>query len=156
PRRQRVSRRRSIVRRDEAHADQRSQPTSRYAHGPLGCGDRRPRESHSFTRLVPSLAHVAYWRSEISAFPPPGTALTHRFAEGSEALSSALAQRYRIERVLGVGGMAKVWVAEDLRHKRRVAIKVLHPELSAVLGPDRFLKEIELTAALQHPHILPL
>ena len=71
-------------------------------------------------------------------------------------LSSALAGRYRLERELGVGGMATVYLAEDERHHRRVAIKVLHPELSAVLGTERFLKEIELTAGLQHPHILPL
>ena len=71
-------------------------------------------------------------------------------------LTSALADRYRIERELGQGGMATVYLAEDVRHRRKVAIKVLHPELSAVLGPDRFLKEIELTANLQHPHILPL
>jgi eukaryotic-like serine/threonine-protein kinase len=71
-------------------------------------------------------------------------------------LTVALADRYRIERELGQGGMATVYLAEDARHRRRVAIKVLHPELSAVLGSDRFLKEIELTANLQHPHILPL
>jgi serine/threonine-protein kinase len=71
-------------------------------------------------------------------------------------LTAALAGRYRLERVLGAGGMATVWLAEDVRHRRRVAVKVLHPELSAVLGPERFLKEIELTASLQHPHILPL
>jgi eukaryotic-like serine/threonine-protein kinase len=59
-------------------------------------------------------------------------------------------------RELGSGGMATVYLAEDVKHRRNVAIKVLHPELSAVLGPDRFLKEIELTAGLQHPHILPL
>jgi len=73
-----------------------------------------------------------------------------------ERVAAALAERYRLERELGRGGMATVWLAEDLRHHRRVAIKVLHPELSAVLGPERFLKEIELTANLQHPHILPL
>ncbi len=73
-----------------------------------------------------------------------------------ERLSAALTDRYRIERELGAGGMATVYLAEDVRHRRRVAIKVLHPELSAVLGVDRFLKEIELTANLQHPHILPL
>ncbi|HEX9755974.1 MAG TPA: protein kinase [Gemmatimonadales bacterium] len=71
-------------------------------------------------------------------------------------LTAALADRYRIARELGVGGMATVYLAEDLRHRRNVAVKVLHPELTALLGPDRFLKEIELTAALQHPHILPL
>jgi serine/threonine-protein kinase len=69
---------------------------------------------------------------------------------------AALADRYRIDRELGQGGMATVYVAEDVRHRRKVALKVLHPELSAVLGPERFLKEIELTANLQHPHILPL
>ena len=74
----------------------------------------------------------------------------------ADSLVAALADRYRIERELGVGGMATVYLAEDVRHRRRVAVKVLHPELSAVLGSDRFLKEIELTANLQHPHILPL
>jgi eukaryotic-like serine/threonine-protein kinase len=71
-------------------------------------------------------------------------------------LGAAIADRYRIERELGTGGMATVYLAEDVRHRRKVALKVLHPELSAVLGPERFLKEIELTASLQHPHILPL
>ena len=71
-------------------------------------------------------------------------------------LASALADRYRIERELGAGGMATVYLAEDLKHRRKVAIKVLRPELSAVLGGERFLKEIELTASLQHPSILPL
>ncbi|HEY6925468.1 MAG TPA: protein kinase, partial [Steroidobacteraceae bacterium] len=71
-------------------------------------------------------------------------------------LSSALADRYRIERELGQGGMATVYLAEDLKHDRKVAIKVLKPELAAVLGADRFVHEIKTTAALQHPHILPL
>ena len=71
-------------------------------------------------------------------------------------IAVALADRYRIERELGQGGMAIVYLAEDVRHHRRVAIKVLHPQLSAVIGSERFLKEIELTANLQHPHILPL
>jgi tRNA A-37 threonylcarbamoyl transferase component Bud32 len=74
----------------------------------------------------------------------------------AERLAVALADRYRIYRELGQGGMATVYLAEDVRHRRKVALKVLHPELSAVLGPERFLKEIELTASLQHPHILPL
>jgi serine/threonine-protein kinase len=71
-------------------------------------------------------------------------------------LSEALADRYALERELGEGGMATVYLAEDLRHRRKVAIKVLRPELAAVIGADRFLKEIETTASLQHPHILPL
>jgi len=71
-------------------------------------------------------------------------------------LSTALADRYRIERQLGAGGMATVYLAQDLKHDRQVAIKVLKPELAAVLGADRFVQEIKTTAALQHPHILPL
>ena len=71
-------------------------------------------------------------------------------------LASALADRYRLERELGQGGMATVYLAEDLKHGRKVAIKVLHPELSAVIGGDRFLAEIKVTASLQHPHILGL
>ncbi|MEP6765149.1 MAG: protein kinase [Gemmatimonadaceae bacterium] len=73
-----------------------------------------------------------------------------------DRLSSSLHDRYVIERELGQGGMATVYLALDRRHERRVAIKVLHPELSAVLGAERFLSEIKLTASLQHPHILPL
>ena len=71
-------------------------------------------------------------------------------------LASALADRYRIERELGQGGMATVYLAEDLRHHRKVAVKVLRPELAATLGPDRFFREIEVAAQLQHPNILPL
>jgi len=71
-------------------------------------------------------------------------------------LSAALADRYRIERELGAGGMATVYLAHDLRHERDVAIKVLHPDLGAALGGERFLTEIRTTARLQHPHILPL
>jgi serine/threonine-protein kinase len=71
-------------------------------------------------------------------------------------LAEALADRYRIERELGQGGMATVYLAADLKHDRKVALKVLRPELAAVLGADRFVVEIKTTAALQHPHILPL
>ncbi len=74
----------------------------------------------------------------------------------TERLTAALADRYRLERELGQGGMATVYLAEDLKHKRRVAVKVLKPELAAVLGAERFVQEITTTAALQHPHILPL
>jgi len=73
-----------------------------------------------------------------------------------EALRQALAGRYRIERELGAGGMATVYLAHDLRHDRKVALKVLRPELSAILGAERFLHEIKTTANLQHPHILSL
>jgi Tol biopolymer transport system component/tRNA A-37 threonylcarbamoyl transferase component Bud32 len=77
-------------------------------------------------------------------------------SEVSHRLSAALADRYRLERELGQGGMATVYLAQDLKHDRQVAIKVLKPELAAVLGADRFVQEIKTTAALQHPHILPL
>ena len=73
-----------------------------------------------------------------------------------EQLAGALGDRYRVERELGHGGMAVVFLAQDLKHHRRVAIKLLKPELSAVLGGERFLREIEIAATLQHPHILPL
>ncbi len=71
-------------------------------------------------------------------------------------LNAALEGRYRIEREIGEGGMATVYLAEDLRHERKVALKVLKPELAAVVGAERFLAEIKTTANLQHPHILPL
>jgi protein kinase-like protein len=74
----------------------------------------------------------------------------------SDLFAAALADRYRIERELGRGGMATVWLAHDLRHDRPVALKVLRGELFASLGPERFLQEIRIAARLQHPHILPV
>ena len=71
-------------------------------------------------------------------------------------LKAALADRYAIERELGSGGMATVYLAEDLKHRRKVAVKVLRPDLAAALGPERFLREIEIAAGFNHPHILPL
>jgi serine/threonine-protein kinase len=73
-----------------------------------------------------------------------------------ERLSIALADRYAIEREVGRGGMAVVYLAEDLKHERKVAVKVLNPDLSASIGGERFLREIQIAAKLQHPHILPL
>ena len=69
-------------------------------------------------------------------------------------LAAALADRYRIERELGAGGMATVYLAQDLKHDRKVAIKVLRPELALALGEERFLAEVKVTARLDHPHIL--
>ncbi|HMN07766.1 MAG TPA: protein kinase [Gemmatimonadaceae bacterium] len=77
-------------------------------------------------------------------------------SDAFDRLRTALADRYRLERELGAGGMATVYLAEDIRHGREVAIKVLHPDLGAALGAERFLAEIKTTARLQHPHILPL
>jgi tetratricopeptide (TPR) repeat protein len=73
-----------------------------------------------------------------------------------EALNTALAGRYQIEHELGRGGMASVWLAQDLRHDRAVAIKVLHPELAGAIGIERFLREVRVTAGLQHPNIIPV
>ena len=73
-----------------------------------------------------------------------------------ERLRSALADRYTIEREIGSGGMATVYLAEDLKHDRQVAVKVLRPKLAAALGKERFLQEIKIAAGLHHPHILPL
>src|SRR5512134_1537046 len=87
--------------------------------------------------------------TRVASFLPPMT-------DPSLRLTAALADRYRIERELGQGGMATVYLAQDLKHDRRVALKVLRPELAAVLGAERFVQEIKTTAALQHPHILPL
>src|SRR5437867_2178985 len=87
---------------------------------------------------------------ELSYAPSP------RLIDPLARLQAALAERYTIERELGRGGMATVYLAADLKHHRPVAIKVLKPELAAALGPDRFLREIETAARLSHPHILPL
>ncbi len=73
-----------------------------------------------------------------------------------DRLKAALADRYAIQKELGAGGMATVYLAEDLKHHRKVAVKVLRPELAAALGGERFLREIEIAARLHHPHILPL
>ncbi len=71
-------------------------------------------------------------------------------------LKSSIGDRYRIEREIGRGGMATVYLAMDLRHGRAVAVKVLKPELAHAIGPERFLREIEIAARLSHPNILPL
>ncbi|MGI9044645.1 MAG: protein kinase domain-containing protein [Gemmatimonadaceae bacterium] len=73
-----------------------------------------------------------------------------------KGLEDALAKSYRLDRELGRGGMATVYLAHDIRHNRRVALKVLHPELGHSIGPERFLREIQLAARLNHPHIVPL
>src|ERR1044071_2200490 len=77
-------------------------------------------------------------------------------ATSFDSLQAALADRYALERELGSGGMATVYLAHDPRHNRKVAIKVMDPDLADRIGAERFLKEIQTTANLQHPHILPL
>ena len=92
--------------------------------------------------------------SQVCASLPPVVFGNDMFT--TDALSAALADRYAIERLIGEGGMAKVYLARDLRHHRRVALKVLRPDLGAVVGIDRFQAEIRVTANLQHPNLLPL
>src|SRR3954471_12481317 len=77
-------------------------------------------------------------------------------ADDRDRIRAALRGRYDVEREIGHGGMATVYLAEDLKHHRLVAVKVLHPELAATLGHERFLREVEIAARLQHPHILTL
>ncbi|MDP2958299.1 MAG: serine/threonine-protein kinase, partial [Longimicrobiales bacterium] len=77
-------------------------------------------------------------------------------SEQLERLRSVLGDRYALERELGQGGMATVYLAEDLKHHRKVALKVLRPDLAMTLGSERFLREVTIAANLQHPHILPL
>ena len=76
--------------------------------------------------------------------------------DAEQRLRTALADRYRIAREIGRGGMATVYLAEDLKHHRQVAVKVLDPTVADHLGPDRFLREIETAANLTHPHIVPV
>ncbi len=92
---------------------------------------------------------------------PPGSAnslppLSPPDSDAVARLRAGLEGRYVLQREIGSGGMATVYSAEDIRHTRQVAIKLLRPELSAILGGERFLNEIRVTAHLQHPHILPL
>jgi serine/threonine-protein kinase len=85
---------------------------------------------------------------------PPRTMPTGEFEVSK--VRRVLADRYRVERVIGEGGMATVYLADDLKHKRKVALKVMRPELAATVGADRFLREVEIAANLSHPHILPM
>src|SRR5947207_3247966 len=91
----------------------------------------------------------------LGRFDRPST-LPMPVADALPRLKAALAGRYTIELELGQGGMATVYLAQDVRHDRRVAVKVLRPELSLELGADRFVREIHLAARLNHPHIMPL
>ena len=96
------------------------------------------------------------WQSSVPRYTFQSSPSSRFMTIVSSPLADALRDRYVLERELGRGGMATVYLAEDLKHDREVALKVLHPELAAILGPDRFQREIRTTARLQHPHILPV
>src|SRR5438045_1456356 len=105
----------------------------------------------------PWVARLLDLRSPASPARAPPAHLSHSSGDGpvlpaESAINHALQGRYTIERELGRGGMATVYLARDLRHDRPVALKLLHPELAASLGPERFLREIRTTAQLQSPH----
>jgi serine/threonine-protein kinase len=93
---------------------------------------------------------------KLLAFPAERPYLVGMPEDAIARLNTALEGRYRLERELGEGGMATVYLVADLKHERKVALKVLKPELAAVVGAERFLAEIKTTAKLQHPNILPL
>src|SRR5690348_7315753 len=95
------------------------------------------------------------WSCRRPALGTPAVSDSPRMST-TDTLSESLAGQYRIDREIGAGGMATVYLAHDLRHERKVAIKVLRPELAAVIGAERFLREIRTIATLQHPHILGL
>jgi eukaryotic-like serine/threonine-protein kinase len=77
-------------------------------------------------------------------------------SDSLHALEASLANRYRFEREVGRGGMATVYLVHDVRHRRPLALKVIRRDIAALVGPERFLQEISVTARLQHPHILPI
>src|SRR5580765_7006188 len=114
----------------------------------MGAARRDDRAADGDSRLV-AVRSRGSWQAW---FPPNRSPMAH----APDGLTQALADRYTIEREIGAGGMATVYLAHDVRHDRDVALKVLRPELAAVLGRERFLAEIRNTAKLDHPHILTL
>src|SRR5205085_5739039 len=121
------------------------------------CGEDEAlqREVASLLAAYDGMTHDFLEQPAAAAFgTPSATPLPN--ARAAVLLAQGLADRYAIEREIARGGMATVYVARDLRHDRRVAIKVLRDEVAAAVGAERFLEEIRVTALLQHPHILPL
>jgi eukaryotic-like serine/threonine-protein kinase len=127
-------------------------PQIRRRQGDAVRGKRAPKYGWRGPAASDSRIRCGLCRCVYSTCLPPGTGVTQQ----TDRLNTALAGRYRIERHLGEGGMASVYLCADLKHKRNVALKLLKPELAAVLGAERFVQEITTTASLQHPHILPL
>src|SRR6202140_315768 len=102
------------------------------------------------------LSASLHWSYSRAAFQKPGRPSLRHVTLPIQRIREVLTPTYTVDRELGRGGMATVYLAQDSKHDRVVALKVLHPELAASLGPDRFLREIRVAARLNHPHILPL
>jgi hypothetical protein len=119
-----------------------------------GSGDN---SSETVYHLIPVGPYAFRWcdSAQLRRFEAPST-FWYRMSAPPALLADALRGRYTLERELGRGGMATVYLAQDIRYCRPVAVKVLHPELAPALGPERFLREIAVAARLQHPHLLPL
>ena len=126
--------------------------------------DLAPREKLPTSRVCPNcrntLPNEAQFCMHCGRATPTDPGVPDRTMHTGEievlTVRKALADRYQIERVIGEGGMATVFLAEDLKHRRQVAVKVMRPELAATLGADRFLREVEIAAQLTHPNILPV
>ena len=132
-------------------------PAERTAYLDRACGSDAALRREAESLLAAATSDEFLERPAVARFSSVDAGERDRPSEPPpERLVAALSATYAVERELGRGGMATVYLARDVRHHRMVAVKVLHTELSAVIGVDRFLKEIELTASLQHPHILPL
>ena len=132
-------------------------PSEREAYLDRACGSDAALRREAESLLASAKSDGFLERPPVAPFASMDEGERERASTAApERLVAALSATYAVERELGRGGMATVYLARDLRHHRSVAVKVLHTELSAVIGVERFLKEIELTASLQHPHILPL
>src|SRR5688572_12207049 len=140
------------------HADRGSPPLSRFIVVHPFAGDIR----QSYPKARERSSSPPVLAGTRLAGSGPGSQIRGTFQRRGHDVSAppsfvdALSDRYAVARELGRGGMATVYLAHELKHGRPVAFKVLHAELGVVLGPERFLREISLTARLQHPHILPL
>ena len=136
------------------HSTLERPPAERRAYLDVACGGDEELRSAVESYLVADADGFSLL--DDTGAPLPQRLAVHDSSRHLKRLAAALANIYVIEREVGAGGMATVYLAQDVKHDRKVAVKVLRPELTAVLGADRFLQEIRVTANLQHPNILPL
>src|SRR5262249_40496622 len=141
-----------------ADRDARPRATTGASHSPDPPGRSLPDVIMSASALdrLPCAEGAAPYHSSCASLKCVRMGRSQAVFDLTDQLNAALSGRYRIKDELGRGGMASVYLADDLRHRRLVAIKVLHGDLASALGPERFLREIEIVAGLRHPRILPL